>query len=218
MTCEGEKVTISCESFLKGEWKLFKLPKEAVLVPWKDHQVSMSVEWHCYLIKSLLVNRMLGQKQAGVDLIAIYRPKQVKTIKSVGKDKLVFQCLSPKVALVPDGKEGSGLVIGKTKCGDCVFSVVLGDPTVFPKEDGHKTEAAMSPFWAVGITHDEAEANMVMSGLRSDQAINGPAAIEKMALPCLKNPSSIEEDQKLLYFKPEQVVAVEPLQKHRKTA
>lgn len=49
--------------------------------------------------------------------------KTPRTIKSVGKDKLklVLQCLSPKVALVPDGKEGSGLVIGKTKCRDCVF-------------------------------------------------------------------------------------------------
>ena len=56
---------------------------------------------------------------------------------------------------MPDGKEGSGLVIGKSKCGDCVFSVVLGDATVFPKEDGHKTEAALSPFWPVGITHAE---------------------------------------------------------------
>lgn len=217
MTCDGEKMTISCDSFLKGEWKQFKLPKEAVLVPWKDHQVINSVEWHCYLIKSHLFKRMMGQKQVGVESIAIYRPKHAKTIKSVGKDKLVFQCLSPKVALVPDGKEGSGLVIGKTKCGDCVFSVVLGDPTAFPKEDGHKTEAAVSPFWAVGITHDEEEANMVMKDHRPDQTINSPAAIEKMALPFLKNPSSIEEDQKLLYFKPEQQMAVEPLKKHRRT-
>ena len=151
MTCDGEKVTISCESFLKGEWKLFKIPKEAVLVPWK---VINSTEWHCFMIKTHVFSRMMGQRQLGAESVCIYRPKCAKTIKSVGKDKLVLQCLSPKVALVPDGKEGSGLVIGKTKCGDCVFSVVLGDPTVFPKEDGHKTEAALSPFWAVGITHD----------------------------------------------------------------
>ena len=217
MTCDGEKVTVSCDSFLKGEWKQFKLPKEAVSVPWKEHQVINGTEWHCYVIRSLLMSRMLGQKQSGESYISIFRPKQCKTIKSVGKDKLVFQCLSPKVALVPDGKEGSGLVIGKTNCGDCVFSVVLGDPTSFPKEDGHKTEATLAPFWAVGITHDEQEANMVMKDHRPDQIINGPAAIEKMALPFLKNHSSIEEDEKLLYFKPEQVVTVEPLQKQRKT-
>ena len=52
--------------------------------------------------------------------------------------------------------------------GDCVFSVVLGDPTSFSKEDGHKTEATLSPFWTVGITHDEQEANMVMKDHRPD--------------------------------------------------
>ena len=77
MTCDGEKVTISCESFLKGEWKLFKIPKEAVLVPWKEHQVINSTEWHCFMIKTHVFSRTNDGPEATGGGFGMYIPPQV---------------------------------------------------------------------------------------------------------------------------------------------
>ena len=194
-------VSVSHNSFHKGEWRVVKPPVEKVHL---DHLELYVASTNNEFMKKILIGRITGKllemETSNMDVVeglklALKPRRNVIACKKFSKGKLVLVPTTLRIESKDVSEHASGnqsICIGK--CGT-ENTVYLNPCFANPSDKVDPGVAFVAPFWLVQTTHVQEEAKMHMS------LTVGPS--EKNAtlkIPTLVNSCAVNTDDVLLRF------------------
>lgn len=155
----GETKFASMESFISGDWKPYKPPKEQELVQWASEAPMKSMDFKLCILKAKIYDAMQEQltskKCEGLVHLELFKqPREVRSSKAFPVHKLMIPCATPRVDMKERGTSATGdLVVGFFEN----YDVVLAPLAKFPKEGESPHSGFVNPFWLVGKEEEETE-------------------------------------------------------------
>lgn len=197
-------VSISHDSFHKGEWRVVKPPVEKVSLDHLEQYVaSTNKEFMKKILIGLIGGKLLEMEKSHMDVVgglklALKPRRNVIACKKFIKGKLVLVPTTLRIESKDVSEEASAnqsICIGR--CGTEKTAYYLNPCFANPLDKVDPGSAFVAPFWLVQTTHDQEEANMHMSLTvdPSDKNAN-------LKIPTLVNSCAVNADDVLLRFVP----------------